>query len=81
MIRRAIGLLTGYADHPLLMGLLISGVLLFAAGGIVEFYRGGETAGWLGIYAVMALTMGLIGYGLVFTGKLVVNYRKQHGVS
>ena len=81
MIRYAIGHLSEYSDHPLLSGLLVLGVVLFAAGGVVEVVRGGEAAGWLGIYAIMAVVMGLIGYGLVFTSKLVIDYRKQRGVS
>lgn len=81
MIRYAIGRLTEHSDHPLLAGLFVAGLLLFALGGVTEAVHGGEAAGWLGVYAIMTVAMALVGYGLVFTGKLVVNYRKERGVS
>lgn len=81
MIRYALGYLSEYSDHPLLIALFVIGVALFVASIVVEVVRGGEAAGWLGVYAIMAVSMALVGYGLVLTGKLVVNYQKQRGVS
>lgn len=73
-IRYAISALRERSDHPLLLGLFITSVVLVIVGYAVAQTVGSEiTAGFLTVYATIAAFMGLMGYLLLTVSKI---YRK-----
>lgn len=78
MIRYAISIITDRSDHPLLLGLLVAaGALLLVSFTIEQVQEPGVWSGFLAVYALMALVMGLFGYAVLFALKAAVLYQKQ----
>lgn len=70
MLRYTVRLLGEHTEHPLLMGLLVLAVLFAGAGLVLGQVFGRELAeGFMTVYAVMALALGGLGYGLVFLSR------------
>lgn len=70
MLRYIISLFSERTAHPLLAVLLFLGAVFVVAGFGVEAFGERLTAGFLGVYASLAIAMGLVGYGTAFGVKL-----------
>lgn len=82
MLRYSNQLLDEYSDHVLLTGLLVVGGALLAVGFVLEAVRGADVwTGFLGVMAVLTITMSLLGYGVLFTMKGVLRYQKRRDLS
>lgn len=80
MIRYSIRLLGEYTDHLLLMGLFVVGGSLLALAFVLEIVREADVwTGFLGTFAVMAMSMSLLGYAILLSAKGILIYRRQRG--
>lgn len=79
MIRTVVGQLARRFKHPLLMGLFLIAVVFLGSGAVAELADRPTAAGLCGVYAVLMATLGAIGYGIVFCGRLILYVERQYG--
>lgn len=82
MLRYVTSFIVHNSDHPYMAGVLAIGAILVLAGVAVELVlQNGLIGGFLVVYALIAFFLGLLGYLMLFGGKLIRTYLRETDAS
>lgn len=78
MFEHLVSFVTSRTEHPFIAGLFVLAALFGVAGVLAETVVGnGTAAGFLVIYAMMAVALGVFGYAVLYLLRLVTIVRER----